>query len=126
MSFEALESGFEVGHKGFRRVKTILGDFVAFYGETHDVLGLARPMPVAVWRSGDVAGLGLPAALSLRQSGSYLGALIWRCGFGAWRSKAPKVRRCGNQGWVILASSVIWLSGSLALSDLGNLAIGAG
>jgi hypothetical protein len=39
-SFEALESGFEVGHDGFKRFKTVSGDFMAILDETHGVMGL--------------------------------------------------------------------------------------
>jgi hypothetical protein len=83
---------------------------MAVHGETHGIMGLSRPTVVVVWRSGDITGLGFPAASGLRQSGSYLGGLVWRCGFGARRSEAPKVRRSGDRGWVISVILVIWRS----------------
>jgi hypothetical protein len=51
---------------------------VVVHGETHDIVDLSRPTTVAVWRSGDVARLGFPAASSLQQSGSGLEVRVWR------------------------------------------------
>jgi hypothetical protein len=94
----------------------VLGNFVAVHGKTYDVVGLERPQlglgiptprfvetqrgsgAVAVWRSNNIARLGFLTTSSLRQYGSHLGDLIWRCEFGARRSKAPKVRRSGDRG----------------------------
>ena len=36
------------------------------HGETHGIVGLSRPMVVAVWRFDNVAGLGFLAASGLR------------------------------------------------------------
>jgi hypothetical protein len=93
--------GFEAGHNSFRWVKTILGDLWLFTMRPTDVMGLSKPTAVAVWRSSDVAGIGFPTASSLWQSGLHLGSLVWRCGSGARRSKAPKIRRFSDRGWAI-------------------------
>jgi hypothetical protein len=89
----------------------------------HGIVGLSRPTIVAVWRSGAIVGLGFLATSGLRQFRSHLSGLVWRCGSGARRSEAPKVRRSGDRGWAILANPTVWRLGLGNLSEPGGLAV---
>ena len=82
---------------------------MAVHDETRTVVGLSKPTTVAVWRSGDIVGLGFLAALGLRQSGS-----------GAQLFEALKVQRSNDQGWAISRNQAVWQSSGLALGDLGT------